>query len=156
MEQEPKNPASGAMLTRTTGVGVAGGPDSMLSRASGGASEPALPLWRRPVLFPQLYAWFVFLASVDLMFTWVILYRGGRELNALANWIIQNHNLPGVVVYKFALVILVVGVCETVGRRSHAIGCKLARWAVALTAVPVVIGGVHLLRILMGAAGVHD
>ncbi|MFH1748070.1 MAG: DUF5658 family protein [Planctomycetota bacterium] len=103
-------------------------------------------LFRRHVLFPDVYAWFILLASLDIMLTWVILWAGGSELNVLADWIIQRFNLPGVVAYKFILVLLVVFICEIVGRHNYHRAIRLARWAVVLTAFPVVVAVIHLAR----------
>jgi hypothetical protein len=97
------------------------------------------------VLYPNLYVWFVLLAALDVMFTWVVLYLGGWEANKLAAWVIERGDLPGTVSFKFVLVILVVGVCEVVGRRKDRLGRRLAQWAVALTALPVVLALVQLL-----------
>ncbi len=95
--------------------------------------------WRRAALFPQIYIWYVFFAALDIMFTWVILYWGGRELNGVANWALDLGGLPGLVVFKFVLVMFVIAVCEIVGRRNHRAGHKLAQWAVAVTLIPVVL-----------------
>ncbi|MCP4594048.1 MAG: hypothetical protein GY842_25220, partial [bacterium] len=43
----------------------------------------------QPVLYPDIYVWFVFLAAVDLMLTWVILATGGKELNWIAASIVE-------------------------------------------------------------------
>jgi hypothetical protein len=109
----------------------------------------------RAVLYPGTYTWFVFLASLDVMLTWIILHFDGSELNVLADWIIRHYDLRGIVVYKFALIVLVVLVCEVVGRRRYATGLRLARWAVALTAFPIVVAVVHLLDLIIVAAGHH-
>ena len=109
-------------------------------------------LWQ-PALYPLEYGWYVFLSSLDLLFTWMILRVGGREVNAIADWIIRNHDLRGLVLYKFALVIIVVLVCEIVGRHRPVTGLKLARWAIVLSAFPTVVGGVHLLRAALGVRG---
>jgi len=89
--------------------------------------------------YPAPYTWLVFLAAMDIMLTWIVLYTGGREVNALAAWVIQNAGLPGMVLYKFALVILIVVICEIIASRKEPTARKLAEWAVAITAIPVVI-----------------
>lgn len=125
---------------------------------TGEAGFPAGAVPHRGVLYPQTYLWYVFLSALDLLFTWTILYLGGRELNAVADWIIRNYQAAGIAAYKFGLVVLVVLVCEFVGRRRHALGRTLARWAVTITAVPVIIGATHLLdlaiyeRVYLGPA----
>jgi hypothetical protein len=114
----------------------------------------ARPFLRRPALYPELYSWYVFASALDVLFTWRILQAHGTEVNVVADWIIQHHDLPGLAVFKFATVVLVLLICEVVGRRRYETGAKLARWAVALSAFPVVIGAAHLLRIAFGVIAV--
>lgn len=123
-------------------------------------SPPPAPdsLLRRAVLFPQSYLWYVFVSSLDLMFTVLILHMGGREENAVAAWIIRAFNVPGLVLFKFAMVALVVCVCEVVGRRRLDLGRRLARWAVVLAGFPALIGAIHLARLsarLIAETGLH-
>lgn len=122
-----------------------------------GAAAPAAGMVRRGVLYPNHYTWFVFLAALDVLCTYLILTPGlfassdgrrelvGQELNALADWVIHTFDTPGKVAYKFALVALVVVICEVVGRRKPAVGRKLAEWAVALTAIPVAVALAQML-----------
>jgi len=101
----------------------------------------------RPVLYPNIYVWFVFLSALDIMLTWVVLYIAGpeAEANLLANWVVKRWGLPGMAVYKFALVFGIVCLCEAVGRRKEGTGRRLAEWCVAITAIPVVLALVQLL-----------
>ena len=99
-----------------------------------------------PVLYPNLYAWLVLLSALDVMLTWVILHLGGREANGAAAFIIGRFGLPGMVVFKFGLVAVVIALCEAVGKRSPAAGERLAVWAIALTCVPVIIAGILIAR----------
>ena len=119
-------------------------PDSAKPAAQPRATETAASgappgFWRRAALFPQIYVWYVFFAALDIMFTWIILYWGGRELNGLASWALDLAGLPGLVLFKFALVMVVIAVCEIVGRRDLRVGRKLAEWSVAVTLIPVVL-----------------
>lgn len=114
---------------------------------------PARRFLRRPALFPELYSWYVFASALDVLFTWRILQAHGTEVNVLADWIIQHHDLPGLATFKFATVVIVLLICEIVGRWRYETGAKLARWAVALSAFPVVVGAAHLLRIAFGVVG---
>jgi hypothetical protein len=127
------------------------GPDRQATPATA-PPAPANPvgdsLLGRALLYPAVYIWYVVLAAADIVCTWVVLHRGGRELNALADWIISRYDLVGVLVFKFALVVLVVLICEAVGRRNRQKGLWLAHWAVAVSAIPVVVGLVHVLRAL--------
>jgi hypothetical protein len=111
----------------------------------GDPAAGAAPLGRT-TLYPRVYLCFVFLAALDVIITLAILHLGGHELNALADWVIQRYDVPGVVVYKFGLVVVVVLLCEIIGRRRPRRGQLLARWAVVISAFPVVIGTLHLLN----------
>jgi hypothetical protein len=106
-------------------------------RAAGSVRLLPWAPWRRPVLYPNVYVWYVLLSALDIMLTWTILHLDGVELNLLADWVIHHGGLPGMVAYKFVLVLLVVAICEVVGRRRDRVGRRLSEWAVAITAVPV-------------------
>ena len=106
---------------------------------------------RRPALYPVLYTWYVFVSALDVLFTWRILRADGIEVNVLASWVIDQHDKWGLVVFKFLTVVVVILICEVIGRRQYETGAKLARWAVVLSAFPVVVGAAQLLRIVMDA-----
>ena len=116
-------------------------------RDEGGQAAPS-SVWGRAVLYPNVYVWYVLLASLDVMLTTVILAAGGYEMNSLADRVLGRWGLPGLVVFKFSLVLLVVAICEVVGRRNDRTGRKLAEWAVAITAIPVVVSLVQLLALV--------
>lgn len=94
---------------------------------------------QRHVIFPNGYVWFVFVSALDIMLTWVVLHLGGREANALANEIIYRYGLPGLVAFKFALVIVVVLICEIVGRKKHESARLLLSVGIMITCMPVVL-----------------
>jgi hypothetical protein len=95
---------------------------------------------RRGMLYENTYVWFVFLSCLDIFLTWCVLYRGvGVEANGVAAWVIARFGRVGMVLFKLALVVVVILVCEAVGRRNRSVGHKLARAAVGLTCVPLVI-----------------
>jgi hypothetical protein len=116
-------------------------------------SQRPRPAWRRflrqPALYPTLYTWYVFVSALDILFTWRILHANGTEVNVLADWIINQQDIKGLAVFKFLTVAVVILICEVVGRRRYETGAKLARWAVALSAFPVVVGGAQLVRIAL-------
>ena len=91
------------------------------------------------MLYPRSYKWFVFISAVDVILTWFILLLGGREVNVIADAVIASAGLQGILIYKFSLVLLVVMICEVVGRRRSRVGRNLARAAIAITALPVVL-----------------
>ena len=115
--------------------------------------ETKQSLLTRSVLYPDVYLWYVFLASLDIMLTWLILQMGGREENALAKWIIAHGGLVGAVLFKFGTVVFVVLICEYIGRRRAKTGRRVAEWAIALTAIPVVVAIVQLLVVVLSRGG---
>ncbi len=125
-------------------------PDSP-SPASPQSRADRRPFLRRPTLYPALYTWYVLVSALDILFTWRILRADGVEVNVLANWVIDQHDIRGLAVFKFLTVVVVILICEVVGRRQYETGAKLARWAVVLSAFPVVVGAAQLLRIAMDA-----
>lgn len=110
-------------------------------KTSAGRAEPAAG-----VLFPNLYAWFVLVSALDVMLTWVILHLGGSEANGLAARVIERFGLPGMCLFKFALVSVVIGICEIVGRRNRNLAERLIVWGIAITCVPVILSMLMIRR----------
>lgn len=98
-----------------------------------------------PMLYPSSYKWFVLISAVDVVLTWFILLIGGTELNVVADAVIALFGLHGILTYKFCLVILVVLICEVVGRRRPRVGRQLARAAIGITALPVILAIAQLI-----------
>lgn len=92
-----------------------------------------------PMRYPRPYAWFVVVSVLDIVFTWTVLLLGGTEVNAIADMVIAYAGGKGIVIYKFCLVVLVIVLCEVIGRRRDKIAKRLAEWSVAVTAIPVVL-----------------
>ena len=89
--------------------------------------------------YPRPYAWFVVVSALDIVFTWTVLLLGGKEVNAIADMVIAFAGAKGIIIYKFCLVVLVIVLCEVIGRRRNKVAKRLAEWSVALTAIPVVM-----------------
>ncbi|MBU0639334.1 MAG: hypothetical protein KKB50_10760 [Planctomycetes bacterium] len=104
---------------------------------------------KRATLYPQTYVWYVFFAALDIMFTWIVLHFEGHEANWLARLVLDLGGLPAMTLYKFVLVMLVICVCEVIGRRRERLGRRLAKWAVALNALPVALAVLQLLLALL-------
>lgn len=111
---------------------------------SRGARAVALPLTRRTLTHGHLYFWYILLATLDLVTTVIILNLGGREANAVADFVLQHAGAGGLLVMKYASVMLVVCICEYVAERRPVAARFVALTAVALSAVPVVIGWAQL------------
>ena len=125
-------------------------------RGARAAARPAPAPLRTDVRYPNAYVWFIFLSALDVMLTYLILHpvvfaadadgteSRGAEVNALANWFIQRWDVPGMVAFKFGLVLLVVVLCEIIGRYRSETGRRLAEWAVAITSIPVIVALVQM------------
>jgi len=98
-----------------------------------------------PMLYPGAYLGFVLLSALDVALTWCVLILGGIELNYLAGAVIVYWDKSGLLVYKFCLVTLVIVCCEVIGRARHTTGRRLSRFAVAISAVPIVMAVVQLM-----------
>lgn len=97
-------------------------------------------------LYPNRYVWFVFLSTMDVLMTFIVLWFGGRETNGVANWVLQRFGFVGITLFKFALVIVVIVLCEIVGRKDERAGLLLIRAGIVITCVPVAIAFVLLIR----------
>ncbi len=94
--------------------------------------------------YGDAYAWFVLVSTLDLLLTCVVLSLGGREVNAIARFVLERWSLAGMTGYKFTLVILVVCLCEVIGHYEPRTGRRLAWFGVAVTSVPVLVAYAHL------------
>ena len=92
----------------------------------------------RHMRYPNAYAWLLLLSSMDIMLTWVILLFGGSEVNPVARWVIDHYGLPGMIIYKFALIVFFITICEVVGTLRDSTGWLLSRLSVMIACVPVV------------------
>lgn len=111
-----------------------------LAKETSAPPPPAAPV-RRGVLFPNHYAWYILAATLDVIVTHQILHHfNGSEVNKLARLLIERFGLPGMIGLKYSSIIVVLAVCEVVGRRSLRAGRRLAVAAVIMSALPVGIG----------------
>jgi hypothetical protein len=99
---------------------------------------------RQSAIHQDLCVWFVFLSTLDVMLTWIMLHWGGSEVNALANWIIDRWDIFGLVAFKFGFVTLVICMIHVIARLSTSAARHVAEWAVALATMPVVLALVQL------------
>ena len=102
-----------------------------------------------PVRYGGFYPWYILLASLDIILTWVVLRMGGHEMNEVAQWALGLGGLNGIIALKFATVTVVVVICETIGLRNHRAGRRMAQWSVALSTVPIVVAIVEITATVM-------
>ncbi|MEM9419528.1 MAG: DUF5658 family protein [Planctomycetota bacterium] len=94
---------------------------------------------RGNVHFPYAYLALAFVSALDLILTYIILLMGGYEVNPIANAVLQSPaDFHGLILYKFVIVVSVVLICEYISRHAEGAGRRLAGWAVAISAFPVV------------------
>lgn len=96
------------------------------------------------VRYPNHYTWLVFVASLDILMTYVILHLGGLEANPLAAKVIYRWGVPGMVIYKFCFIIIAILIAEVVGRRKEHTGRKFLEYAIVISAFPVILALVLL------------
>ncbi len=116
---------------------------------SNSPDHPAIRTAGAGVRYPNLYTWLVFVSALDAILTYLVLHFGGREANQLAASVLETWGYRGMVVYKFALVTLVIVLCEVIGRRDDKWARFLGVFGVALTCVPLVVA-VAILSIKTG------
>lgn len=106
----------------------------------------ARPRGRNEALYPVAYTWLVFLSSLDILLTYIIISDAfkGIEVNYLANWLIHRIGFGAAVAYKLILISLVLLICEIVGQRRYETGRRLAEWSVAVATIPVIVAYVQL------------
>ena len=88
--------------------------------------------------FQELYIWLIFVSSLDIMLTWVILRNGGEEVNPVAKLVIDAWGLNGAILFKFALVTFVIVSCEVVSRVRPRTAHGLIWFGVLISAFPPV------------------
>lgn len=97
--------------------------------------------------YPDLYAWYILASSLDIMMTYLIVWKfGGREVNGIAQQFIDLLGHWGLILLKFSTVILVVLICEVIAKRSDKAGKMLATAAIVISAMPV---GLAILQIMV-------
>jgi hypothetical protein len=103
------------------------------------AAEQNLPmnLLTRHMRYPNSYVWLLLFSSMDIMLTWVILLFGGSEVNPIARQVIDLFGLPGMIIYKFALIVFFIAICEVVGTLRDSTGWLLSKFSVMIACVPV-------------------
>ena len=88
--------------------------------------------------YQNAYVWLVFAATMDAILTRLVLKVWmGSEVNPIAAAVINVMGYNWAIVFKLATILLVIVICEVVGRRDDKAGRQLAYLAVFINAVPV-------------------
>lgn len=103
-------------------------------------------MMRQPhVRYPNGYVWLVFVATLDVFFTYIVLRVGGYEANPIAAHVISYWGVAGMVTFKLCLITLAIVIAEEVGRRDDRLGRRFVGYAIALSCVPVLLAALLLL-----------
>lgn len=89
------------------------------------------------VLTGTRYIWIIIGATLDILFTGIILAKGGQEVNPLANTILTNYGFAGMVAFKYIVVFCILMSCEFVTRYSVRKGRRLVIALIAIHFAPV-------------------
>ena len=86
--------------------------------------------------FQEHYVWLIFVGSLDIMLTWVILRNGGEEVNPVAKLVIDDWGLNGAIAFKFALTLFVIVACEAIARVRPTTAWILIWFGVLISSFP--------------------
>ncbi len=112
-------------------------------------SPPPKWKWTVPVRHPNLYLWLLFVAVLDVIFTRVVLFFGGKEINPVADFVIDNWGRFGMALFKMAITAFVIVVCEFIATRSIRISRRLALASILISAVPVVWSCIIIITLIL-------
>lgn len=115
------------------------GPESKAARTPGivDAGPEQVGLFELPEMrFQEHYVWLVFVGSLDIMLTWVILRNGGEEVNPVAKIVIDGWGLNGAIAFKFALTLFVIVACEAIARVRPTTARLLIWFGVLISSFP--------------------
>jgi uncharacterized membrane protein len=91
-----------------------------------------------PMRYQNAYLWLVLVSSLDIMLTYLVIYVfDGYEANPVAADVIERMGFVWAIVFKFALVVLAIVLCEDVGRRDDRLGTHLSKVFIVIGAAPV-------------------
>ena len=103
-------------------------------------------LTREPVLYPRLCSWFVLLAALDVILTWIILSPAldGVELNPIAAHLIRTGGITAATYFKFATVMVVMWTSEYIGRHNPELGRGLLWLALGANCAVVLVSAIQI------------
>ena len=98
--------------------------------------------------YPNAYVWLVLVSALDIFLTLIVIYIWhGYEVNPIVAAIIDHMGFHWAIVFKLAIVVLVIIVCEVVGRQTERTGRRLAVASVIVSTLPVA----YTFALLLGA-----
>ena len=122
----------GNVMDATQMVGGRMSPGTLRAYAEAAGAHEAMRL-------PLAYAGYVGLSALDGIGTGLILWLGGTEVNPIADAVLSRFGFPGMITFKFALVVLVIVICEHIVRQRPRTAKGVMAIAIAVSLVPVAI-----------------
>ena len=121
---------------------------TLMEAETGPWTLSALPEMR----YQNAYVWLILVSALDVMLTLlvVVLWPTGYEVNPVAAAVIEVMGFGWAIVFKFATIVLVVVLCEVIGRKSDRVGRRLSHFAVALNSIAVLYTFVLMFRSPIG------
>ena len=104
----------------------------------------------KPIQFPRMYSGYIALATLDVLLTTYILHNGGREANPVAAWVIEQGDVTAMAFFKYATVFVVLISCEWIAASNFDTGRRVARGAIALSVVPIVMAMLAIVQLSAG------
>ncbi|MEM1108344.1 MAG: DUF5658 family protein [Planctomycetota bacterium] len=101
-------------------------------------NQPGHPLGKT-LRLPGAYLSYVGLSAMDALGTFLILALGGVEVNPVANAVLTHLGFPGMVLYKFIIVTLVILMCERIVREKPHAARRVMALAIGVTCIPVLV-----------------
>lgn len=98
------------------------------------------------LLFPKMYLWLVLASAMDIILTYIILNIGGTEVNPVADMVIAHHGLSGMIGFKYAFILLVIIICDHVGRNKPGTGRFLAEFIAVVSMAPIIVAAMEFVR----------
>lgn len=103
-------------------------------------------LARERLLLPRECTWLLFVSTLDLFVTYLLLRQGGGfyEANPVARWWLVRWNVAGMTAFKFSVVSVAIVASEVVERRRAGLG-RGVLWLGIIAACLVIARGASLL-----------
>jgi hypothetical protein len=104
---------------------------------------------RRTLLFETEISWFVLVGALDVFLTYILLRASIEgysrsviiEGNPIARWVIHRWGITGMVIFKFAMIGVVVTIAEIVGHVRPSLGRGLLWCGTAVVGAVVIYSG---------------
>lgn len=110
--------------------------DRMLHAAATTASRFLL---HDELQYAKAYALLVLFSAIDILLTRKVLMDfGGTEANPLAAYVIEQGGFFAASIFKYALVVLAIILCEVIGRMKDHVGRRLSWTMVMIGIIPIV------------------